>query len=80
MCRTDPNGAAIYGDMDPIKKYPKYMLALIYQHHGSVMGCARVNAQQRHISCGCHVSYRGEVSQDQAIDHSHVYPSDFPSV
>ena len=34
---TDPNGAAIYGNMDPIN-IPPVMLACIYQHHGSVMG------------------------------------------
>ena len=33
------HGAAIYGNMDPINKKP-FMLALIYQHHGSVMGIA----------------------------------------
>ena len=34
------HGAAIYGNMDPIfyHQYTPVMLALIYQHHGSVMG------------------------------------------
>jgi hypothetical protein len=32
-------GAAFFcGDMDPINIPPPFMLALIYQHHGSVMG------------------------------------------
>jgi len=37
---TDPNGAAICIGcaMDPINKYTPVMLALIYQHHGSVTG------------------------------------------
>jgi hypothetical protein len=34
---TDPNGAAIYGAPWISTKTP-VMLALIYQHHGSVMG------------------------------------------
>jgi len=35
---TDPNGAAIYGVPWIPSIYPQSMLALIYQHHGSVMG------------------------------------------
>ena len=35
------HGAAIYGNMDPIK-IPPVMLALIYQHHGSVMGYEQI--------------------------------------